>query len=274
MSSSSSASSSGTAQWRYRVTNVEYTEFERLGMADSSIDEASTQSVFPANTNVLYVGLQVRAGAAAMTRGAGLLMRAFAFGMAVSSRHAAAHGGAWHAFQVVRGILLHEPASPPSLPCLLVGGGACGARQHGSRVHGRGAAWHDPQHRQGGGWGTPACCVDACSSPKACCCCRLLSQTLLLLAMPPADGHVCRPAGGRCAALRARRPPGVHDAGGWAQWVVQQAAGHELAPDIAATVISLHLADVPGPGQLLTPVSALSPYRVRTEPGRLPGPIL
>lgn len=28
-------------------------------MADSSVDEASDQSVFPANTNVLYVGLQV-----------------------------------------------------------------------------------------------------------------------------------------------------------------------------------------------------------------------
>lgn len=46
------------------MTNVEYTEFERLGMADASIDEASTQSVFPANTNVLYVGLQVGARAA------------------------------------------------------------------------------------------------------------------------------------------------------------------------------------------------------------------
>lgn len=56
---SSSDSSSSSGQWRYRVTNVEYTEFERLGMADASIDEASTQSVFPANTNVLYVGLQV-----------------------------------------------------------------------------------------------------------------------------------------------------------------------------------------------------------------------
>ena len=52
------------------MTNVEYTEFERLGMADSSIDEASTQSVFPANTNVLYVGLQVSA------RGQGRLPRA------------------------------------------------------------------------------------------------------------------------------------------------------------------------------------------------------
>lgn len=47
-------------RWRYRVTNVEYTEFERLGVADASIDEESNHSVFPANTNVIYVGLQVR----------------------------------------------------------------------------------------------------------------------------------------------------------------------------------------------------------------------
>ncbi|PSC72756.1 nucleotide-diphospho-sugar transferase [Micractinium conductrix] len=45
------------ASWAYRVTNVEYTEFERLGLADESVDEASNVSVFPANTNVLYVGL-------------------------------------------------------------------------------------------------------------------------------------------------------------------------------------------------------------------------
>ena len=47
------------ASWAYRVTNVEYTEFERLGLADESVDEASNVSVFPANTNVLYVGLPV-----------------------------------------------------------------------------------------------------------------------------------------------------------------------------------------------------------------------
>lgn len=47
-------------RYSYRVTNVEYTEFERLGIVDSSVDEASNHSVFPANTNVLYVGLPVR----------------------------------------------------------------------------------------------------------------------------------------------------------------------------------------------------------------------
>lgn len=56
----SSVGSDASPRWRYRVTNVEYTKFERLGVADASVDEASNHSVFPANTNVLYVGLQVR----------------------------------------------------------------------------------------------------------------------------------------------------------------------------------------------------------------------
>lgn len=41
------------------MTNVEYTEFERLGFADEQAAEGSNLSKFPANTNVLYVGLQV-----------------------------------------------------------------------------------------------------------------------------------------------------------------------------------------------------------------------
>lgn len=44
----------------YNVTNVEYTEFEKLGISDECA-ENSQHSRFPANTNVLYVGLQVRA---------------------------------------------------------------------------------------------------------------------------------------------------------------------------------------------------------------------
>ena len=40
------------------MTNVEYTEFERLGISDECA-ENSQYSRFPANTNVLYVGLQV-----------------------------------------------------------------------------------------------------------------------------------------------------------------------------------------------------------------------
>lgn len=53
----STASLQQQQQYRYRVTNLEYTEFERLGVADASVDDASPYSVFPANTNVLYVGL-------------------------------------------------------------------------------------------------------------------------------------------------------------------------------------------------------------------------
>ena len=39
------------------VSNVEYTEFARLGITDVPRDEGGNHSVFPANTNVLYVGL-------------------------------------------------------------------------------------------------------------------------------------------------------------------------------------------------------------------------
>lgn len=41
----------------YRVTNVEYTEFARLGIRDRAAADGSPRSLFPANTNVLYVGL-------------------------------------------------------------------------------------------------------------------------------------------------------------------------------------------------------------------------
>lgn len=33
------------------------TEFERLGISDQPLHEGSSQSAFPANTNILYVGL-------------------------------------------------------------------------------------------------------------------------------------------------------------------------------------------------------------------------
>lgn len=46
------------AGYTYRVTNVEYTEFERLGFADEQVAEGSSLSKFPANTNVLFVGLK------------------------------------------------------------------------------------------------------------------------------------------------------------------------------------------------------------------------
>lgn len=40
------------------MTNVEYTEFDRLGVADECL-EGSQYSRYPANTNVLYIGLEV-----------------------------------------------------------------------------------------------------------------------------------------------------------------------------------------------------------------------
>ncbi|KAG2483473.1 hypothetical protein HYH03_017656 [Edaphochlamys debaryana] len=43
--------------YEYGVTNVEYTEFARLGMSDEAVSAGSKTSVFPANTNVLFVGL-------------------------------------------------------------------------------------------------------------------------------------------------------------------------------------------------------------------------
>ncbi|GLI61415.1 hypothetical protein VaNZ11_003610 [Volvox africanus] len=53
----SSASGGGRWVYEYGVTNVEYTEFERLGLNDEAVSANSKTSVFPANTNVLYVGL-------------------------------------------------------------------------------------------------------------------------------------------------------------------------------------------------------------------------
>jgi len=42
----------------YVMTNVEYTEFEKLGMSDRPLEAGSATSAFPANTNILYVGLE------------------------------------------------------------------------------------------------------------------------------------------------------------------------------------------------------------------------
>eukprot|EP00798_Chlamydomonas_sp_ICE-L_P025555 gene25555-11203_t len=44
-------------KYDYGVSNIEYTEFERLGITDQAVDGCSSTSCFPANTNVLYVGL-------------------------------------------------------------------------------------------------------------------------------------------------------------------------------------------------------------------------
>ena len=42
----------------YHITNLEYTEFERLGIEDKGATEGSEFSAFPANTNVLFLGLK------------------------------------------------------------------------------------------------------------------------------------------------------------------------------------------------------------------------
>lgn len=46
-------------EYAYNVTNVEYTEFERLGISDKPA-ENSKLSILPANTNILYVSIKVR----------------------------------------------------------------------------------------------------------------------------------------------------------------------------------------------------------------------
>lgn len=49
----------GGVGYAYGITNIEYTEFKRLGIQDEAQCEGSQLSVFPANTNVLYLGLKV-----------------------------------------------------------------------------------------------------------------------------------------------------------------------------------------------------------------------
>lgn len=51
----------GKTAYEYNLTNIEYTEFGRLGITDEAVEGApgaAQLSVYPANTNVLYVGLQ------------------------------------------------------------------------------------------------------------------------------------------------------------------------------------------------------------------------
>ena len=56
----------GNGEWAYEygVTNVEYTEFQRLGIDDVATEAGGTESCFPANTNILYVGVSYRPGPA------------------------------------------------------------------------------------------------------------------------------------------------------------------------------------------------------------------
>ncbi|KAF8056255.1 UGP3 [Scenedesmus sp. PABB004] len=67
------AAAPGGGRWAYdyAVTNVEYTEFERLGITDQPLHEGSQHSAFPANTNILYAGLSAVRGAVADAIAAG-----------------------------------------------------------------------------------------------------------------------------------------------------------------------------------------------------------
>lgn len=46
-----------TGKYSYGVSNIEYTDLTRLGVQDFSSDKGSSESAYPANTNVLFVGL-------------------------------------------------------------------------------------------------------------------------------------------------------------------------------------------------------------------------
>nr|KAJ0222212.1 hypothetical protein LSAT_V11C200096410 [Lactuca sativa] len=43
--------------WTYGVSCIEYTEFDKFGIADGSLSSNSLQTEFPANTNILYLDL-------------------------------------------------------------------------------------------------------------------------------------------------------------------------------------------------------------------------
>jgi len=47
-----------TNKYSYGVSNIEYTELERLGLSDKPSENGANESAFPANTNVLYIGLK------------------------------------------------------------------------------------------------------------------------------------------------------------------------------------------------------------------------
>ncbi len=61
----------GDVEYSYGVSNVEYTVLEQHGIDDTPVDEGSDESAFPANTNVLYIGLgKIREGLLSSPRGA------------------------------------------------------------------------------------------------------------------------------------------------------------------------------------------------------------
>lgn len=73
----------GSWEYDYAITNVEYTEFERLGITDQPMHEGSNHSAFPANTNILYVGLAAARAAvqAAVAAGGGEVLPGLIFNL-------------------------------------------------------------------------------------------------------------------------------------------------------------------------------------------------
>lgn len=67
----------------YGITNVEYTEFERLGITDTAVSSGSRNSCFPANTNILYIGLEAARQAVerGATEGGGAVLPGLIFNM-------------------------------------------------------------------------------------------------------------------------------------------------------------------------------------------------
>lgn len=45
-------------EYHYALSNVEYTEFERYGLKDTPLEEGSPYSIYPSNTNILFVSIE------------------------------------------------------------------------------------------------------------------------------------------------------------------------------------------------------------------------
>ncbi|KAL3139801.1 hypothetical protein ABBQ38_004102 [Trebouxia sp. C0009 RCD-2024] len=85
----------GRVEHAYNVTNVEYTEFEKQGICDVPAAPGSQYSCFPANTNVLYVGLKaaelaVRAG---VESGGGAALPGMILNTSKTTTYTDAHSG-------------------------------------------------------------------------------------------------------------------------------------------------------------------------------------
>lgn len=66
--------SEGKDAYGYRLTNIEYTDFQRHGVQDVPVEEGSPHSAFPTNTNILFADLDTVAEAAAKNPVPGMLV--------------------------------------------------------------------------------------------------------------------------------------------------------------------------------------------------------